>query len=81
MDQPKFFVFNRFKPEKGIPYTKMVNSFLASSHFYCLLIANSLDPDQDQQNIGPTEPFDTDRVPQRIFEKLILKSQQMITKV
>ena len=33
----------------------MVNSFHASSYFRCLLItfANSLDPDQDRQNVGP----------------------------
>ena len=31
------------------------NSFLASSDFCCLLITftNSLDPDQDQQNVCP----------------------------
>ena len=32
-----------------------INSFLASSDFYPFLIAfaNSLDPDQDLQNVGP----------------------------
>ena len=32
-----------------------INSFLASGDFYSLLItfANSLDPDQDRQNVGP----------------------------
>ena len=32
-----------------------VNSFLASTEFCCLLITftNSLDPNQDQQNVGP----------------------------
>ena len=32
-----------------------LNSFLASGNFYHLLIsfANSLDPDQDRQNVGP----------------------------
>ena len=35
--------------------TILVNSFLADCDFSCLLItfANSLDPDQDRQNIGP----------------------------
>ena len=34
--------------------TVSINSFLASSDFCCLLItfANSLDPDQDLQNVG-----------------------------
>ena len=44
---------------KGLKYNKnlldYLNFFLASGDFYCLLItfANSLDPDQDQQNVGP----------------------------
>ena len=34
---------------------KVLNSFLASGDFCCLLIrfANSLDLDQDRQNVGP----------------------------
>ena len=34
---------------------QLINSFLASSDFCHLLktFANSLDPDQDQQNVGP----------------------------
>ena len=41
------------------------NSFPASGEFCCLLItyANSLDPDQDEENVGPdlyvSKPFDT----------------------
>ena len=36
-------------------YIDPLNPFLASSGFCCLLItfANSLNPDQDQQNVGP----------------------------
>ena len=53
-----------------------INSFLASGDFCCLLIvfANSLDPGQYQQNIGPE--LDTDRLPSsesvsvRVFEKV-----------
>ena len=35
--------------------TWVLNSFLASSHYCGLLIifSNSLDPDQDRQNVGP----------------------------
>ena len=44
----------------------MINSFLARSDFFHLLIsfANSLDPDQDQQNVGP------DTVYKIVFEKV-----------
>ena len=53
-----------------------INSFLASGDFCCLLIvfANSLDPGQYRQNIGPE--LDTDRLPSsesvsvRVFEKV-----------
>ena len=33
----------------------VINTLLASTDYCCLLItvANSLDPDQDQQNVGP----------------------------
>ena len=33
----------------------VLHSFLASDNFCCLVItfANSLDPDQDRQNVGP----------------------------
>ena len=36
-------------------YLLLYNSFLDSGDFCCLLInfANSLDPDQDQQEVGP----------------------------
>ena len=55
------------------------NSFLASGNLCCLLItfANSLDPDQDRQNIGPD--LDPNRltliysVPEYFFLILILK--------
>ena len=48
--------------------------FHTSSYFCRLVItfANSLDPDQDRQNVGP--PFGTDNVPEVFFlKKLILK--------
>ena len=43
------------EPTKLFPFIQGFNSFLASSDFCCLLItfANSLDPDQDQQNVQP----------------------------
>ena len=53
-----------------------IHSFLASCYFCCLLIvfANSLDPGQYRQNIGPE--LDTDHLPSsdsvsvRVFEKV-----------
>ena len=38
-----------------LPSVGAFNSFLVSGNFCCLLIifANSLDPDQDPQNVGP----------------------------
>ena len=39
----------------SMDHFKLLNFFLASGNFCCLLItfANSLDPDQDQQNVCP----------------------------
>ena len=50
----------------------MLNSLVASGEFCCLLniFANSLDPDQDRQNVGPDlDPnhWHSDSVPERIF--------------
>ena len=66
-----------------MPY--YLNSFLARGDFSRLLItfAKSLDPDQDQQSIGPDQ--DPNRliisVPEKLFlKKLTLKSQQRTTK-
>ena len=55
----------------------MLNPFLGSGSFCHLLItyANSLDPDQDQPNIGP------DMAPNIFFEKVnFQKSQHPTTK-
>ena len=52
-----------------------INSFFASGNICRLLInfANSLDPDQDRQNVGSDlDPnvLHPDGVPERIFEKV-----------
>ena len=59
-----------------VPSTVKIN-FLAASRDCCRLLitfANSLDPDQDQQNVGSdlypqsgSKLFDTDSVPERTF--------------
>ena len=51
------------------------NSFLARGDFCCLLItlANSLDPDQDQQNVGP----DLDPI---LFDALIVFLEEYFEK-
>ena len=59
-----------------IPY-----SFLTSCEFCRLLItfANSLDPDQNRQNVGPDlDPnvWHFDSVPERIFEKVYFEKYQ-----
>ena len=53
----------------------MLNSFPTSGDFYCRLItfANSLDPDQAQQNVGPDLDPDyltLDVIPKRFFWKV-----------
>ena len=65
----------------------MLDSFLASGDFCRLLItfANSLDPDQDRQNVGPDlnkKTFDTLMLlPKEYFEKSnVEKYLQMTTK-
>ena len=69
------------KQKKNIEFS--LNSFLASSDFGSLLMidANSLDPNQDQQNVGPDlDPtaLHSDSVPEKLFLK---KSLQTTTKV
>ena len=55
----------------------MLNLFLASDDFCCLLIAfsNSLDPDWDLKNIGPDldKPCDTLIVFLNFFEKFVFE--------
>ena len=58
----------------------LFNSFLASGDFFHMLItfANSLDSDQDRQNVGPDLDLNRltlcDSVPERFFlKKIILK--------
>ena len=66
----------------------LLTFFLASSNFSHLLItfANSLDPDQDQQNVGPDlDPtivgFDTLTVFLKEFLKEVGRRQQMPEKL
>ena len=50
-------------PPSDYLYIGFIHSFFARGYFCCLLIvfANSLDPGQYRQNIGPE--LDTDRLP------------------
>ena len=58
-------------PSRAVP--KTFNSFPISGHFCCLLItfANSLDPDQAQQNVGPD--LDPSYLTQMVFLKDFLE--------
>ena len=49
----KLFCFKNLTVSGLVP--SLVSNFLASGDFCCLLItfANSLDPDQDRQDVGP----------------------------
>ena len=51
----------------------ITNSFLASQDFFCLLItfSNSLDPDQDQQNVSPD--LDPNRLTLIVFLKVFFE--------
>ena len=54
-----------------------MSKFNTSSHFYrpVITFANSLDPDQDQQNVSPL--FGTNSVPDIFFlKKVNFESQQ-----
>ena len=68
-------MFNHNSEMIIFPLPKPISiSFFARGNFCCRLItfANSLDPDQDRQNVGPDlgpKCFDTDGVPKRFFRK------------
>ena len=79
-------VFHEHSFDEYLQQHATFNSFLLSGHFCHLLIAfsNSLDTDQDRQNVGPDlDPNCLTLVIgflKEFFEKVILKSQRMTTK-
>ena len=75
LNSPVSCLYPTLSDRKMLYHCFHFNSFLASSDFCRLLItfANSLDPDQDQQNVGldldPNCLTLADRVPERLFRK------------